>query len=478
MDATVSGTGHIAPLRIATFAAAAMPVGALVTTLGVYLTNYYAAHIGIPLTAVGLAFMAVRLLDILSDPLFGIAMDHTRTRLGKFRPWLAAAAPVLIVSTIAVYFPPQGATALYLTGWLVVLYAGYSMLTLSQAGWGAALVAEYHQRSRVYGWIQAVAVVGALGVLAVPLILPALWHGVPFKGVPLMGCFVLFSILAGAGITVFLAHEPEIEARQAGDRFGLKDYLPLIRRPEMLRLMCADLFCTLGPSITAPIYLFFFEEARGYTPPQTTILLFIYVAAGLIGPAIWSRVARRFGKHQAIRIASVCYAIAQSILLALPKAHLSQMSLAMFAVGFVASAFAFLVRAMIADVSDEVRLESGKDRTAMLYALVTSTNKIGATLSVGVAYFLLPLFGFVAREGAVNTPEAMWGLQACYLAPPVICVLIGGFAMWGYRLDETRHAGIRVALDAQSAVGGIADSLQSLMGEAYSPEDGSLTHGE
>jgi hypothetical protein len=50
----------IAPGRLATFAAGALPVGALVTTLGVYLTNYYASHIGIPLAAVGGAFMMVR----------------------------------------------------------------------------------------------------------------------------------------------------------------------------------------------------------------------------------------------------------------------------------------------------------------------------------------------------------------------------------------------------------------------------------
>ena len=130
------------------------------------------------------------------------------------------------------------------------------------------------------------------------------------------------------------------------------------------------------------------------------------------------------------------------------------MSFAMFGVGFVASAFAFLVRAMIADVSDEVRLETGKDRTAMLYALVTSTNKIGSTLSVGVAYLILPLFGFVAKEGAHNTADAIWGLQACYLAPPVLCVLIGGLAMWGYKLDEKRHAEIRVALGANDAIAG------------------------
>ena len=41
------------------------------------------------------------------------------------------------------------------------------------------------------------------------------------------------------------------------------------------------------------------------------------------------------------------------------------------------SAFAFLVRAMVADVADEIRLETGKDRIGVLYSLITSTAKIG-----------------------------------------------------------------------------------------------------
>jgi Na+/melibiose symporter-like transporter len=110
----------------------------------------------------------------------------------------------------------------------------------------------------------------------------------------------------------------------------------------------------------------------------------------------------------------------------------------------------------------------------LLYALVTSTNKIGGTVSVGVAYAILPLFGFVPTEGAVNTPDAIWGLQACYLLPPVACVLIGGLAMWGYKLDETRHAKVRMALGASDAIAGAKDALQSLTGEPPEPELGVL----
>jgi Na+/melibiose symporter-like transporter len=319
-----------------------------------------------------------------------------------------------------------------------------------------------------------VAVVGAIGVLLVPALLPLLWKSVPFRGVPLMGCFIFAAVIVGVLTTVVFAPEPEKPVLAKSERFGPRDYLALVARPEMLRIMCADMFCTLGPAITAPLYLFFFEQARGYSPVQANYLLLFYIVAGLFGPTFWARVARRFGKHQSIRIASVCYVAAQSTLLMLPKAQVYPMMAAMFSVGFVASAFPFLVRAMIADVSDEVRLETGKDRTGLLYALVTSTNKIGGTISVGVAYAILPLFGFNPAEGAVNTADALWGLQACYLVPPVVCVLIGGFAMWGYKLDEKRHADIRIALSASDAIAGARDALQSLTGEPPEPELGAL----
>jgi Na+/melibiose symporter-like transporter len=113
-----------------------------------------------------------------------------------------------------------------------------------------------------------------------------------------------------------------------------------------------------------------------------------------------------------------------------------------------------------------------------LYALVTSTSKIGSTVSVGVAYAILPFFGFKAAEGAINSPDAIWGLEACYLVPPVLCVLIGGFTMWGYKLDEKRHAEVRLALSSSDAIAGAKDALQSITGEPPEPEQGVLNAGQ
>ena len=55
----------------------------------------------------------------------------------------------------------------------------------------------------------------------------------------------------------------------------------------------------------------------------------------------------------------------------------------MFALGFMAAGFPLLDRAMVADVGDAVRLEQGKHRIGLLYAMITSTQKVAGALSIG-----------------------------------------------------------------------------------------------
>ena len=270
------------------FAMAAFPIGAFVTTLSVYLPNYYSRTVGLSLASVGFAFAFVRLLDILLDPALGVAMDLTRTWAGRFRPWLLCSAPVLMLGTSAIYFAKSGITTGWVILWLLVLYAGYSMLVLSQAAWAAALVREYHGRARVYGLIQAVGVMGSLTVLILPQLLAKLAPHLPLRGVPLMGAILMVAAPVTALITVLFAHEPaRVEARSSSGSLG--DYWELLRRGSTIRVLGADFFCNMGPAITAPLYLFFFEEARGYSLSEANILLVVYISGTLLGPAFWAR---------------------------------------------------------------------------------------------------------------------------------------------------------------------------------------------
>ena len=430
------------------FASAALPVGALQLPLAVYLPNYYASHIGLSLAAVGFAFTFVQLVAISFDPAIGIGMEWTHTRFGRFRPWLAASVPVLIIGTVAVFLAKPGVGTAYLTGWLLVFFLGYSMSLLASTAWGAVLVPDYNERSRLYAWLQFSGLGGAVLLLFIPPLLTNLFHADQEAVMHAMGWFLILAVPLTAALAIGVAGEPQ-RPRAAREKFTWRDYAGLIAQPNMRRILAANLLLTLGPAMTGALYFFFFCDARGYTLGQANILLFLYLSAGLAGAPFFAHVAGRIGKHRALGVAATLNVVTQVGLLALPKSSMLLMAPAMFTVGFIANCYPLILNAMVADVCDQVRLDLGHDRTALLYSLMTCTLKIGSAIPVGITFPILGAIGFNAAEGAINTPEALRGLELCFVTVPVLVVALGGLAMWGYRLDRRHHAEIRVQLDAR-----------------------------
>ncbi len=460
----VSPTGsQRLPLPIVlAFASTALPIAAIALVMGVYLPRFFAGQIGLSLAAVGGAFTIVRLLDMALDPLLGMAMDRTRSRLGRYRPWLIAGAPIVMAAVYMLFMAKPGITEAYLVGWLLVLYIGISILTLSQAAWGASLATDYDDRSRVYGVIQAVGVVGAILILLLPLALAGKAGG-EGGGVHAMGWFCIIMLPITMAICAFITPE-KVAPTASKEKVTLADYAALVKRPEMMRLIFADLFMALGPGTTAALYLFFFHDARGYSSQQTGVLLVFFIAAGLLGAVFWGWLAQKIGKHRALIVSALAYAVTQTTLMIIPPATMSLAIPGMMSVGFVSSAFIMIVRAMVADVADEVRLETGKERLGLLYALVTTTQKIGTAITVGVSFLVLDLVGYNAAEGATNTPAAIRGLELCYVFAPVVFVFFGGAAFIGWKLDAKRHGEVRRQLDERDALAAEAEVLGAASG--------------
>jgi Na+/melibiose symporter-like transporter len=119
--------------------------------------------------------------------------------------------------------------------------------------------------------------------------------------------------------------------------------------------------------------------------------------------------------------------------------------------GFMASGFALMIGAMAADFGDQVRLEQGKERISLIYAMLTFATKLAGAISIGLTYWALPAVGFRAAEGVVNAPAAIHGLEAIFLVGPIFFVMAGGICFIGWRLGARRHGEIRAALDARDA---------------------------
>jgi hypothetical protein len=97
------------------------------------------------------------------------------------------------------------------------------------------------------------------------------------------------------------------------------------------------------------------------------------------------------------------------------------------------------------------------------------TQKFGTSITISIVYPILAYVGFNPKDGAINTPHAIWGLEMCYLFAPIVLVLVGGLMFFGYTLTRERQAEIREKLDlletAESGVEGNMETMGGAVGE-------------
>ena len=433
---------------LAAFAAPCLPMAGLGLPLVVYLPEFFASELGLGLAAVSAAFGAVKLIDMFFDPIIGTVMDGTRSRFGRFRPWFVVGAPILMLATAMLFMAKPGVNSLYLWTWLLVLYAGVSIATLSQLAWGAAISPEYNQRSRIYGWWQGGNIVGMILVLTLPAALPFFGIKGHAEAVAAMGWFVVLLLPLTVGLAVARVPEPIAPVRK--ERTNIGEYFKLMVRPNVARLLVIDFLVGTGPAITGALFFFFFARAKGFEKSTASQLLLIYFIGGLAGAPIWTWMSRRLGKHRALTISSLAYALVSVAVWVIPGRNFAIGAIAMFLAGITYSAGAFLLRAMMADVGDEVRLETGAERTALLYAMLTGTVKAGSAIAVVVTFNLLAHMGFDPKAKVGDA--GVHGLMLMFTLAPASLAVLAAALVAGFPLHERRHGEIRAALAKRDLV--------------------------
>jgi Na+/melibiose symporter-like transporter len=450
MAGASSGAGVRLPFwRAMVFGLAGLPAGALAAALLIYLPPHLATQLGVPMAVVAGVWGAVRLLDIGLDPFIGLLMDRTRTRIGRYRFWLLAATPLLMLGTAMLFFAPVGIGRLYLASGLLVLYAGLSVVTLAHPAWGATLARSYHDRSRIFGIMAAVQIAALLAMLAIPVVAGKLGLS-DGAAVHTMGWFLIGLTPVVIGLVAWVTPE-RMSPGHKGSAVALGDIAAVLRKPTLLRLYAAQLAMMLGPGWMSSLYLFFAKDYMRFTSAQASILLLFYVLAGLAGAPATAWLATRIGKHRAVMTLAVTYSLGLLTVLAPPKGVVLWSIPIMLWCGFAGAGFEMTIRSMLADAADEVRLQDGRDRLSLIYALNTASAKVATALAIIITFPLLQRLGFVPQLGLNNTPEAIQALGATFCAGPIVFVSLGAVCMIGWKLTATRHAEVRAALEARDA---------------------------
>ena len=151
-----------------------MPLAIIGYPLAVYLPPFYAQEMGLNMALMALVLVFARLTDVVTDPLMGIISDRWQTRFGRRKPWLVLGTPIMLGSTVMIFMPPEGADIMHLLIWTVLMYVGWTMVTLPYGAWGAELSPLYHQRSRVTASREGFVLIGLFVAALAPAIVRAM----------------------------------------------------------------------------------------------------------------------------------------------------------------------------------------------------------------------------------------------------------------------------------------------------------------
>ena len=154
------------PLRLITYALPSLVSSVAALPLVLFVPAFYADDLGVPLAAVGFAIAASRLLDVVTDPLIGIASDRLGLAWGRRKPWIVLGTPLFAVSLWQLFVPGQAASVGSLLGWSALLYLGFTMIDLPHKAWGAELSSDYDERSRITSWREGLSTGGQVVLLA------------------------------------------------------------------------------------------------------------------------------------------------------------------------------------------------------------------------------------------------------------------------------------------------------------------------
>ena len=422
------------------YAAPSVGFAGISLPLLIYLPTFYATQRAVPIAAVGAAFLIIRLLDIGFDPIVGALMDRTNAKIGRFKLWMAAGTPLLLLAVWGLFMPPAGAGLIYLIVCLIGVYAAWSICFVAQLGWGVALSNDYAERNSIFAWWQMAYLVGTLTISALPL-LPAL-KASPELTVPAMGTFILIAAPLGVLLALFVVPEPGTGPRPHA---RLVDYFRLIARPNVARLLVVDLLIGMAIFNSGALFFFYFGAVRGIGFGQAAILLFATNLGSLCGAWLWSRLATRIEKHRAAMVAFGCYALFLALVNFAPMTILPVALGVMLVFGATLSAGPVLVRSMLADVGDEEKLRHGVDHTGLLSALFSNSNKIGAAIGPAISFVILGLVGFQPKAPH-QTEAALHMLSGLAIWAPAAVGLLCVAIIAGHKLTRVAHARVREEL--------------------------------
>ena len=416
-------------------------VYAIVST---FIMVYYTDIVGVSPAFVGVVFLVARIWDAINDPIMGWIVDNTKTRWGKFRPWILSGTIINSIVLALLFLNPSD----FLQGtlvniWCAVTYILWGMTyTLMDVPYWA-MIPSFSSDSKVRDQMASIprlfANLGQQTVVTLGLMMIA-FLGVNMGATDSEGYFrfafivaVLFNIceiicVCNVKEHVVIENKEKIKPLEVFKIIGNNDQLVVIIIMTVLNQVAASLWLGMN--------LYFFKyvvQHDNWLAIFGVMTFFVGTASFLIFPTLVNKLSRK-----AVYILSAIFYVLGllGMFLVGDSPDTSVVVFFIFAAFFsIGNALAGVsTSVMLADTVDYGEFKTGKRSEAIVFSVQTFSAKFGTAIAGFVGGLVLSFIGYVPN--AVQTAETILGLRiVMFIVSSVIFIVIVLIYIKFYKLN-------------------------------------------
>jgi GPH family glycoside/pentoside/hexuronide:cation symporter len=399
----------------------------------------------------GNALLIGKIWDAVNDPLFGWLTDSTKSKLGKRRVYMLFGAIPLGISIALLWFVPAGMsqvlTFVWIAGTFILFDTLWTMTNVPYYALTSELTDDYDERSSLTVYRMVLAVPFYLvGAALTPMIVG--FFAVQRTGFGFVG--IIYGALAAAALMISAGGLRErknvIEAK--GEENPGKS-LKLAFANKKFVYLCVIYFIVNISFAFAKTLMAYFIEYQLLMKDLISVAMGLMLVCVTISLPIWKKIAEKWDKGPAYGVGMGMGAVALLGLFFLPHAPTFWIYPIMVLAGFGFGANWVFPWAMIADVSDYDRVETGQFRSGIYYGVWGLATKISEALALAGVGWMLTGFGYVAN--VEQSAQSLLGIRLFFAIVPAVCILAALPLLFKYPITRKGHAEVRARLEQMDA---------------------------
>ena len=407
-----------------------------VAILAYFYTNIY----GLPPAVMGTLFLVVRVLDAITDPIMGAIADQTKSRWGRFRPWLLIICVPFAVSCVLVYSTPnfeQTGKIVYAVVAYIFMTLMYTAINIPYCSLGAAITADPKENLSLQSWRFAVAPIG--GAMGTALILPLADLLAP--GDRASGMQWAMGIFGVIGCVMFLicfaTTKERITPVKEENLNILRDVRILMKNDQWCVLSIYNLAMLCGVVVRGGLLVYFVQYILQQGSSVISLFMLATTVAAVIGSLAAKHVGSWFCKIRASVWVNILSALFGLLFLVLPTDYWMPAFIVHVILNILQGINAPLQWSMITDANNYGEWKTQRRITGMNVAANIFIIKLGVAIGGALTGWGLAFYGYQAGVEQ-QSAEAIRGVLILFTVLPAIFYLITAISIRYYRLTEDR----------------------------------------